>query len=322
MKAVVFSRYGGPEVLSLEERPVPVPGPGRVLVKVHATAVNDYDWGFLRGKPYIYRLIFGLTRPRLQVLGAELAGTVEVLGEGVSEFSVGDRVYGDVSEAGFGAFAEYASVGVSALVKMPDNMTFEQAAAIPHAAGLAVQGLLDVAKLQPGEQVLLNGAGGGVGVLGLQIAKHFGARVTGVDSARKLDMMRNLGFDEVIDYEQQDFTKLDERYDLILDTKTTRSPSDCVRALKPSGRYVTVGGHLPRLLQLVSAGPALRLFSSKRVAIVALKPNQSLGYINDLFQESGLKTVTDGPYPLSEVPYAMARFGAAEHLGKVVIRVP
>lgn len=321
MKAVVFSRYGAPDVLALEERPRPEPGPGEVLVKVYATAVNDWDWCFVRGKPYLYRLLYGLTRPKLNVLGAEVAGVVEAVGEGAQRFQPGTRVYGDLSEAGLGGFAEYVCVKEAALAPMADGMSFEQAAALPHAAMLAVQGLIDIGQLQRGEHVLINGAGGGVGTIGLQIAKQYGAEVTGVDRGFKLPMLRELGFDHVLDYEREDFTKGRARYDLILDTKTTRSPFGCVRALKPGGRYVTVGGTVSGLLQLFLLGPALRKLTSKHTQIVALKPNKDLDYINELFATSGLRTVIDGPYPLSEVPRAVQRFGDALHLGKIVIQV-
>lgn len=321
MKAVCFSRYGEPHVLELVERAKPTPGPGEVLVRVHATAINDWDWSFVRGRPYIYRLIYGLRRPKIEVLGAEVAGTVEAVGEGVGELRPGDRVYGDLSEAGFGGFAEYVRVSERALVKMPTSMTFEQAAALPHAAALALQGLVDVGRIQRGDKVLINGAGGGVGTLGLQIAKQYDAEVTGVDSGPKLDLLRQLGFDHVIDYRREDFTRRGERYDLILDAKTSRSPLSYARALQRGGRYVTVGGDVTRVLQTLCLGPLIRLATSKSFRIVALKTNKDLDYIGELFEAKGLDVVLDGPYPLSEVPAALQRFGEASHRGKIVIRV-
>lgn len=321
MKAVTFSRYGEPDVLELAERAKPEPGRGEVLVRVHATAINDWDWAFVRGKPYIYRLLFGLRRPKVDVLGAEVAGIVEGVGEGVGEVGPGDRVYGDVSEAGFGGFAEYVRVSEGALAKMPAAMTFEQGAALPHAAALALQGLVDVGRIQRGDKVLINGAGGGVGTLGLQIAKQYDAEVTGVDSGPKLDMLRDLGFDHVIDYRREDFTRSGQRYDLILDAKTSRSPFRYARALQRGGRYVTVGGDVTRLLQTLCLGPLVGLATSKSFRIVALKPNKDLAYIGELFEAKKLDVVIDGPYPLSEVPSALRRFGEASHLGKIVIRV-
>lgn len=322
MKAIVLRSYGEPEALELVELDKPKPGPGQVLVRVRATAINDWDWCYARGRPYIYRLLFGLTKPKVTVLGAEVAGTVEAVGEGVQKLGLGDDVYGDTSEAGFGGFAEYVCVRETALARKPRAMSFEQAASLPHAAMLALQGLLDVGNLQRGERVLINGAGGGVGTIGVQIAKRHGAQVTGVDSAAKLDLLRDFGFDRVIDYREQDFTREGQRYDLILDAKTNHSPLAYLRALTPVGRYVTVGGAVPRLLQTACAGPLIGAFSRKRVHVVALKPNKDLAYVNELFEAGGLRCAIDGPHPLREVPRALRRFGNAEHVGKIVITVP
>lgn len=321
MKAIVLSRYGEPEDLRLQELPKPEPKNGEVLVKVHATAVNDWDWCYISGKPYVYRLMFGLFKPKTAVLGAEVAGTVEAVGAGATRFQTGDRVYGDISLAGFGGFAEYACLPEHALHPMPTGMGFEQAASLPHAAMLALQALVDVGHIAQGEQVLVNGAGGGVGVIALQIAKQYGAEVTGVDCASKLEMLRAVGYDHVIDYRAEDFTRNGRRYDLIVDAQTTRSPRSHLRSLKPGGRYVTIGGHLPKLIQCLIMGPFIARLSSKRVHLVDLKPNKNLDYVNELFASHGLKCVIDGPYPLSDVPKAVRRFGEAKHIGKVVIAV-
>lgn len=321
MDAVVLSRYGSPDDLELRDVPRPEPKDDEVLVRVHASAVNDYDWTYVRGKPFIYRLLYGLRRPNVSILGAEVAGVVEAVGGDVKRFRVGDAVYGDVSEAGFGGFAEYVCVRDDALGRMPAGMTFEQAATLPHAAGLAYQGLVDVGRIKEGDRVLINGAGGGVGVIGLQIAKRYGSEVTGVDRKFKLERLKQLGFDHVIDYEQEDFTRNGERYDLILDTKTTRPPARYLRALDEGGRYVTVGGHLPRLLQAAVYGPLVARVKGRRIRLVALKPNKDLGYVNEMFETHGIECVIDGPYPLREVPRAIGRFGAAEHVGKIVIKV-
>lgn len=322
MKAIVLTRYGSPNVvLRLQELAKPEPGDGEVLVKVHATSINDWDWFYVRGKPYAYRLIFGLVRPRVAVLGAEVAGTVVSAGKGATLFQPGERVYGDISEAGFGGFAEYVCVRETALARMSASMTFEKAAALPHAAMLAQQGLIDIGQLRQGERVLINGAGGGVGTLGVQIAKQHGAEVTGVDSALKLDMLRTFGFDHVIDYQRHDFTRNGQRYDLILDTKTNRSPFRYLRSLRPGGRYVTVGGHLSRLLQTFCIGPIVSKVTGKHVRVVALKPNKNLDSVNDLFEKNALECAIDGPYSLGDVPRAVQRFGEAKHLGKVVITI-
>lgn len=321
MKAIVLSHYGAPADLRLEDRPKPEPRAGEVLVKVHATSINDWDWSFVRGKPYLYRPLFGLRKPSVSVLGCEVAGIVESLGAGATHFQPGARVYGDLSEAGFGGFAEYVSVRESALAPMPENMSFEHAAALPHAGMLAQQGLIDVGALRQGERVLINGAGGGVGMIGVQIAKRIGAaEVTGIDSGDKLAMLRDLGCDHTFDYTQHDFAREAARYDLILDTKSTRSPFACARALTPGGRYVTVGGDVFRILQLLILGPLLRVLSGKQARMVALKTNKDMPFLADAFA-AGLRLILDGPYSLADVPKALARFGAGKHLGKVVVRV-
>lgn len=273
----------------------------------------------MRGRPLLYRLMFGLSRPKVSVLGAEVAGTVEAIGDNANSFALGDDVYGDISEAGFGGFAEYVCVRQDALCLMAPQMSFEQAAALPHAAMLAFQGLVESGQIQQGDKVLINGAGGGVGIVGVQICAQYGAEVTGVDSAPKLDTLRAVGFAHVIDYRQLDFTTNGERYDLILDTKTNRSPFKYLRSLASGGRYVTVGGRLPRLAQLFCLAPFVTRLSDKRLGIVALKPNRDLPYINDLFETKGLRSVIDGPYELTDVPRAIERFGEANHVGKVVI---
>ena len=320
MKAIVLHKYGSPDVLKLEEVQKPTPKNNEVLVKVQAASVNDWDWGLIRGKPFYIRLLCGLLKPKINIPGVDIAGQVEIVGKNVKKFQPGDEVYGDLSESGFGAFAEYVCAPVNALALKPNSMTFVEAAAIPHAAILAVQGLRDVGQIQPGQKLLINGAGGGVGTLGVQIAKFIGVEgITGVDSARKLDMMRSIGFEHTIDYKQEDFTKNGQRYDMILDTKTNRSIFDYARALTPNGIYVTVGGATAQLLQVFFLGRLVRLLSKKNTRIVALKPNKDLDYINELFEAGNVKPVIDGPYKLSEVPKAIQHFGEGNHKGKVVI---
>lgn len=319
MKALVFTEYGSPNVLQLKELPKPAPGEHEVLVKIHATAVNDYDWSMVRGRPYLYRLMFGLLKPKRQIPGMELSGTIEALGKNASSFEVGDAVYGDISEYGFGTFAEYVCVNEKALALKPAAMAFEEAAALPHASMLAYQGLVDIGNIQNGQQVLINGAGGGVGTYGLQLVKLYDAEVTGVDTGDKLEMMKSIGFDPVIDYKKEDFTRNGRRYDLILDAKTNRSPFSYTRSLKPGGKYITVGGHLIRLLQLLVLKLWISMFTTKSVHIVALKPNKDLNYINELFEAGKIKPVIDGPHQFSQAPEALQYFGEGKHRGKVVI---
>ncbi|NBD15085.1 MAG: zinc-binding dehydrogenase [Cyanobacteria bacterium] len=320
MKAIVLTQYGSPEDLELKDIETPTPNEGEILVKVHASSVNDWDWCLVRGTPFYIRLLCGWRKPNIQIPGAEVAGRVTAVGANVTRFQPGDAVYGDISECGFGGFAEEVCVPENALALMPEKMTFPEAAAIPHAAMLAVQGLIDAGQLQPGQKLLINGAGGGVGTLGVQIAKAIGVKeVTGVDRASKFDLMRSVGFTHTIDYTQTDFTAGQERYDLILDTKTNRSPFQYLPVLNPGGTYVTVGGLTSRLFQVLLFGPVIRWLTQRTVRLVNLKPNQDLAYVNGLFTAGQLKPAIDGPYHLSEVPRLIQYFGAGQHQGKVII---
>ena len=318
MKAQVFTKYGPPANLQLQDVPTPKPLGTEVLVKIHATAINDYDWSMVRGKPYLLRLMYGLLRPKFVIPGMEISGIVIAKGVHVKNFNIGDQVYGDISAYGFGSFAEYVCVHEEALRLKPAQMSFEQAAAIPHAALLALQGL-QMGNIQPGQRILINGGGGGVGTFGLQIAKQYQTEVTGVDTGAKLDMMQELGYDHVIDYKKEDFTKKGRKYDLILDCKTTRGPSAYLEALNPGGQYVTVGGTLTRLLQLFLSKRWISRFTDKSLDILALKPNKDLDEINSLFKAGKLQCIIDGPFTLEELPKALQYFGEGKHTGKVVI---
>ncbi len=317
MRAIVCHRYDDPEKLQIRDIPVPEPGKDEVLVKIHATAINDYDWAQVRGKPFSYRLLFGIRRPKHPVPGMELSGTVEGLGDKVTSFKLGDQVYGDISAYGMGTFAEYISINHKALTLKPPNMPFESAAALPHAAMLATQGLIDIGKIADGMKILINGAGGGVGTLGLQLARLYDTEVTGVDTGEKLNMMRSLGFDHVIDYKSTDFTLQGKRYHLILDAKTNRPPTAYAKALFEDGRYVTVGGELNRLLQLL----VYRAMGNRRFHLVALNPNKDLDLINKYFEEGKIKPIIDGPYQFQEIPKLIRYFGEGRHQGKVVIKL-
>ena len=321
MKAIVYTKYGPPEVIQLKEVEKPTPRDNEALVKVHAASVNDWDWMALNGESFVTRLIHGLLKPKIKILGCDIAGQVEAVGKNVKQFQQGDEVFGDLCECGFGGFAEYVCAPENALALKPASMTFEEAAAIPQAGMLAVQGLRDKGQIQSGQKLLINGAGGGVGTFGVQIAKLYGVEVTGVDSSGKLDMMRSIGFDHVIDYTKEDFTKNGKCYDLILDNKMNRSIFDYMRALSPNGIYVTTGGSIARFFQAFLLGPLISLFSKKSIRIVALKPNKDLAYMNELFEAGKITSVIDGPYKLSEVPEALRYFGEGNHKGKVVITV-
>lgn len=317
MKAIVYTQYGTPDVLALKEVDRPVPTDDEVLVKVSAVSLNDWDLALVDGD-FVNRMLNGVRKPKRTIVGSDIAGRVEAVGKNIRKFKLGDEVFGDLSGR-WGGLAEYVCAHEGQLAIKPSTMTFEQAAAIPQAGMLAVQGLIDVGKLRSGQKLLINGAGGGVGSLGVQIAKQFDVEITGVDSAGKLEMMRSLGFDHVIDYAREDFTKTGKQYDLILDAKTNRSVFDYLRALRPNGVYVTVGGSIRRLLQIFMLGPSISRIYKKKVALVALKPNKDLDYMSDLFIDGKLTPVIDGYYTLEQFREAFALYAEARQKGKVVI---
>ena len=320
LKAIVFTKYGTPDVLELKEIDKPIPKEDEVLVKVYAVSINDWDIGLLQGGDIINRLINGLFKPKIQILGSDIAGRIEAVGKNVKKFQPGDEVYGDLSGS-WGGFAEYVCALENKLTLKPAGMSFEEAASIPQAAMLAIQGLLDKGQIQSGQKLLINGAGGGVGTFAIQIAKLFGVEVTGVDSLEKLAMMRSMGYDHVINYKHVDFTKNGQRYDLILDVKTNRSVFDYTRALNRNGIYVIVGGSLVRLLQALFLGPWISIISKKKICFVALKSNKDLESMNELFEAGKVKPIIDGHYQIDEVPKAMRLFSEGTHKGKVVITV-
>ncbi len=319
MKALIRDRYGSPDVLELRDIDRPAPKEREVLVEVHAASINDWDWQLLQRSMLPH---FSKT-PRIRILGSDIAGQVAAVGNGSQRFSVGDEVYGDLSRfgssRGWGGFAEFVCAPEAALLRKPPGMTFVQAAALPQAGQLAVQGLFAAGPLRSGQSILINGAGGGVGTIAVQLAKCHDVEVTGVDSALKFEVMRAIGCDHVIDYRKEDFLRNGRRYDLILDTKMTRSPFAYTRALSPSGTYATVGGDLSRLFQLGIFGWCIRQGTGKNVRLVMLKQNQDLQYLNERFEAKQLTPVIDGPYKLSEAREAFRHFGAGAHQGKVVI---
>jgi len=322
MQAIVYTEYGSPDVLQLKEIVKPTPKDNEVLVKVYAASVNDWDWGLLRGKPFVNRLaVSGLLKPKIKILGGDIAGRVEAVGQNVKQFQPGDEVFGDLSACGFGAFAEYVCGREDSLALKSTSMTFEEAAAIPQAAVLALQGLRAKGQIQPGQKVLINGAGGGAGTFAVQIAKSFGAEVTGVDSTRKLDIMRSIGAKHVIDYTQEDFTKNGQRYDWILDFAGYHSILDYNRALSPKGIYVMVGGSAATFLQIFLLGPLMSMTGNKKTGLLMHKPNKDLASVKELFEAGKVKPIIDKCYPLSEVPDALRYFGEGHARGKVVITV-
>jgi NADPH:quinone reductase-like Zn-dependent oxidoreductase len=320
MKAIVYTKYGPPDVLQLKEVEKPIPKDNELLIKVHAASVNYCDWGFVRGKPFFIRMYQGLLKPKNTILGADIAGQVEAVGRNVKQFQPGDEVYGDLSECGFGAFAEYVSVPENALGLKPANISFEEAAAVPQAAVVALQGLRDKGQIQPGQKVLINGASGGIGTFAVQIAKSFGAEVTGVCSTRNLDMVRSIGADQVIDYTQEDFTQNEQCYDLILATAGYRSIFDYKRALSPKGIYVSTGGFMAQTFQALFLGPWISMTGSKKMGAMLARLNQkNLVFIKELLEAGKVVPVIDRGYPLSEVAEAIRYYGEGHAQGKVVI---
>ncbi|CAM3174897.1 NAD(P)-dependent alcohol dehydrogenase [Paenibacillus lupini] len=272
MKAMVYETYGSPDVLQIKEIEVPAPKDHEVLIEVHAASVNSWDWDLLRGKPYINR-IGGLSKPRFPILGADIAGKIIAVGDSVKRFQPGEEVFGDLSGCGWGGFAEYVCASEEVLTPKPTGISFEQAAAIPQAAVLALQGLRDKGDFQQGQRVLINGAGGGVGTFALQYAKCFGAEVTAVDSTAKRDMLLSIGADHFLDYTKEDFTAGGQQYDLILDVVGTRSVFEIKRALRSGGAYVMIGGLMPRLLQALLAAPLIARLEKKKITILIHKPS-------------------------------------------------
>jgi NADPH:quinone reductase-like Zn-dependent oxidoreductase len=335
MNAIIQEKYGSPEdVLELKDIDKPVVKDDEVLVRVHAASIHPDVWHVVRGLPYALRLMgAGLLKPKNSVPGTDVAGHVESIGKNVTRFQPGDEVFGETIK-GFqwtngGAYAEYVSVPEDQLALKPANLTFEQAAAVPTSGLITLQNLPNEGRLQPGQSVLVNGAGGGVGALAIQIAKAYGAEVTGVDNTKKLDMVRSLGADHVIDYTQEDFTQSGERYDLIFDIPGNHPFSACRRVLTPDGKYVLIGhdrfgqgagrwfGSIPRVLKLVALSPFVSQLPTPNLSMPD-KKNQMVA-LKRLLEAGKFTPVIDRTYPLSEVPEAIRYLEEGHARGKVVI---
>jgi NADPH:quinone reductase-like Zn-dependent oxidoreductase len=322
MKAIVQTEYGSTQMLSLQEVDKPVVPDNGVLVRVHAASVNAGDWHLMRGTPFLIRLIFGgLLKPKIKILGTDVAGRVEAVGKDVTQFQPGDEVFGSLSECGFGAFAEYVCATEAALVLKPANTSFEEAATVPGAALAALQGLRDFG-LVAGQKVLIVGASGGVGSFAVQIAKALGAEVTALCSTKKIDMVRSLGADCVIDYTQADVTRQGQHYDLIFDAAAYRSVFDYLPALTPEGTYVLVGGSTARFFQAMFLGPWISRLGGRKVKCLALKPDRAdLIVLRDLIEAGKISPFIDRRYNLSEVPAAIRYLEQRQVRGKVAISV-
>ncbi len=322
MKAIIYTKYGSPDVLEFKEVAKPTPNDDEVLIKVIAVSVNAADLHLLRADPFLIRLSSGLLKPKNKILGSDIAGRVEAVGRNVQQFEPGDEVFGDISAGGWGGFAEYACARADALVLKPANISFEEAAAVPMAAVTALQGLRDKGKIRSGQRVLINGASGGVGTFAVQIAKAFGAEVTGVCSTKKMDMVRSLGADHVIDYTQEDFTQNGQQYDLILAANGDRSISDYRRALAPKGTYVMSGGSMTQMTQAMMLGPWYSKSGGQKMGNMLAKPNrQDLAFIKELVEAGKVVPVIDRCFPLGEVADAIRYLDQGHAMGKVVITV-
>ena len=328
MKAYVLSSYGSPDLLDLTDVDRPVPADDEVLVRVRATSINPYDWHNIRGEPYVARVMpggMGLRKPRLSILGADVAGQVEAVGRNVTEFRAGDEVFALLEQGGF---AEYVSVREDQLAPMPKNLSYEQAAAVPMAAVTALLAVRDAGRIEPGQKVLVNGASGGVGTFAVQLARAFGAKVAGVCSARNVDMVRSIGADEVIDYGAEDFTRLGQRYDLLVDIAGSRSASNARRVLAPKGALVPVGGPAGRWLQPaghIFSALVLGPFVSQRAALAdtvrCIEKKQNLIFLTQLIEDGKITPVIDRCYPFEEVRAAISYQEQGRAPGKVVITV-
>lgn len=320
MKAVVRSHYGTPDVLRSDDVERPTAGPDEALVRVRATSVNSADLEYLKGMSLVR--MAAPFRPAHRILGSDIAGIVEAVGTNVTSRSPGDIVFADLTEHGFGAFAEYVAVPANALAPMPTGLTFEEAAAVPSAAVIALQGLRK-RQVMPGQRVLINGAGGGMGTFAVQIAKSFGAVVTAVDDGSKLELARSLGADEAIDYRTQDWTAAGQCYDLVLDVAAYRSMADVRRTLAPDGAYFMIGGSTRRLLQTALLGPIRSATSPQWIGIVAGRANrrEDIDALTEMLGTGAIKPVIDRTFPLAETPAALRRLADGLVQGKAVISV-
>jgi len=320
MQASVFYEYGAPTVLKTTETKKPKPTRDQVLIQLKASSINDWDWGILQGKPFVNKMLSGFGRPtRINTLGSDIAGVVIAVGRNITQFSVGDEVFGDLCGKRWGGFAEYVVTTPEVLTLKPAFLSFEAAAALPQAATIALQGLSGKNQPKSGDNVLINGAGGGSGSFAIQIAKSYGAIVTAVDSSAKQAFMTSLGADKVIDYEKENFTQNGKHYDLILDLMGHHSIFSYQKRLKKAGRYVMVGGASRLILQTITLGSLISMFSKKSMTLLMHEPMKGIDKLKELIAENKLKVVIDKCFNLEQVPEAMTYFGERRSLGKVVI---
>lgn len=322
MLAMVYKRYGPPEVLQFQELSKPMPRENEVLVRVHAASINSADWRLLTANIFLVRLNAGFWRPKCRVLGRDFAGTVESVGSKVQKFRAGEAVFGTQGHFAEGAFAEYVCVPESLLEHKPGNLSFEVAAATPLAGITALQGLRDLGELKKGQQVLIQGASGGVGTFAVQVAKSLGAEVTAVCSPRNMEMARRLGADHVLDYTREDFTTTGKRYDVILAVNGYHPLRHYQRALKEKGRYVMVGGSNNQIFEALLQGGRFSRRGGQKFSVLTLQPNPAdLPFLREKLESGELKPVIDRTYTLSQLPEAMRSFGEGRTRGKLVITI-
>lgn len=320
MQAITYYAYGSVDNLQLEEVEIPEPTSKEVRIKVHATSINSWDWDLLQGAPFYVRLAGGgLKQPKKKIMGCDVAGVVESVGAEVENLKVGDKVFGDISEYGWGGFAQYVCANEKAFTLKPEFITFEEAAAMPQAGVMALQGVRDFHHIKPGDKVLINGAGGGVGTFAIQLAKLHGAEITAVDMTSKLELLKSLGADHVVDFTKEDVTQRADKYHLILDVVGHHSIHDYKRILLSGGNYRLIGGSAAVLLQSLCIAPFISVFSNKKMGILAHKPNKGLGQLLTFYKNEGVKPVIDRVFPLSETTEAFRYFGKSNFKGKVVI---
>jgi NADPH:quinone reductase-like Zn-dependent oxidoreductase len=321
LKAIVYNKYGPPDVLKLNEVEKPIPDDNQVLVKIHAASLNFGNLVLLKGEPFLARFAFGLLKPKYTIPGGDIAGVVEAVGKNVKLFQPGDEVFGDLSGCGWGGFAEYVAVPEKALALKPVNLSFEEAAAVPMAGVTALQGLRK-GKIQSGQKVMIYGASGGVGTFAVQIAKALGAEVTAVCSTRNLDIVRSIGADFCVDYSKEDFSQNKQCYDLILGVNGHQPISAYKRALSPNGNFVHVGGSGAQMFQAMVQGPWISMTTSKKMSSFLQRSNQDdLVFMKELLEAGKVKPIIDRCYNLSEVPKAFRYFEQGHSQGKVVITV-
>ena len=322
MKALVIKKYGSPDEMKIEEVPKPIIKSNEVLIEITAVAINDLDFGIIKGNSLINRLLAGLFRPKIHILGSDIAGVIEEIGDSVTRFKIGDKVYGDLSDNNFGGFAEFVAAAEKHIYPMAAGMPFGIAAGIPQAGMLAYQALNDFCKITDGMNILINGAGGGVGTFVVQMLKKHKVHLTGVDIEEKREMLLKLGYDEFLDYREIDFTEQSTQYDVIIDCKTTKSPRHYKRILKEKGIYITIGGDIPKVLSILLMSKFFEKKYRRSFKVVVLHTNKYLPEFNKMFEEGSLTSIIDPLiFTLERGREAMAYYATGKQLGKVLIVV-